>query len=228
MTMERDITFWAAAAAGLVSFFSPCVFPLLPLYLSVLAPERGGRGRLAVFLGALSFAAGFTLVFVLLGLTASAFGIFLLEQRAVLRKAGGLLMIGMGLFQAGILSPGFLLRERRPLLKDAGKSGGAFLLGMAFVFGWLPCTSPVLGAILIYAGTVESVYYGAFLLAAYSAGFSLPLLLAALATDNFFRRLRGKLSPWLEPAQKLAGLAVVVVGALLYTDKLAQIIIWFY
>ncbi|MDR2006269.1 MAG: cytochrome c biogenesis CcdA family protein [Acidaminococcales bacterium] len=226
--MPHDLTFWAAAAAGLFSFFSPCVFPLMPLYLAVVAPGGAGRGRLAGFAGALSFAAGFTLIFIFLGLTASALGAFLTEHRNALRKAGALLMIGMGFFQLGIISPGFLLRERRPFLETAGRNGGAFILGMAFVFGWIPCTSPVLGAILIYAGTQENVFYGAFLLAAYSAGFSLPLLLAALATGNFTRRLRWAASPWLEPAQKLAGLVIIAVGALLYINKLSQIIIWFY
>jgi cytochrome c-type biogenesis protein len=226
--MAYDITLGAAALAGLVSFFSPCVFPLLPLYLAVIAPDRERRGRAAVFVGALSFVAGFTLVFVFLGMTASALGVFLLEHRDVLRKGGALFMIGMGLFQLGAISPGFLLREKRPFLETAGRGGGAFLLGMAFVFGWVPCTSPVLGSILIYAGTRESVYYGAFLLAAYSAGFSLPLLSAALASDDFARRLRGRVSPWLEPAQKLSGLAIIAVGALLYADKLTRIIAWFY
>ncbi|MDR3348184.1 MAG: cytochrome c biogenesis protein CcdA [Acidaminococcales bacterium] len=226
--MPHDITFGAAAAAGLLSFFSPCVFPLMPLYLSAIAPGGAGRGRLAVFAGALSFVAGFTLIFILLGLSASALGAFLAEYRNALRKAGALFMIGMGLFQLGIVSPGFLLRERRPLLDAAGQNGGAFILGMAFVFGWMPCTGPVLGAILIYAGTQESVRYGAFLLAAYSAGFSLPLLLTALATDSFAHRLRRLASPWLGAGQKLAGLSLIAIGALLYTNKLSQIIVWFY
>jgi cytochrome c-type biogenesis protein len=163
-------------------------------------------------------------VFILLGTTASALGAFLFERQDFLREFGGVVMMLMGLFQLDIIAPRFLLREWRPALTAAGKSGGAFFLGAAFVFGWIPCTSPLLGAILAYAGTKDSAFYGAYLLAVYSAGFGLPLLLAALAAGGFARKLRGGSLAYLTVIRKVAGLIMLLVGLLLYLDKLSAII----
>ncbi len=223
--MTGELVFVTAFVAGLVSFFSPCVFPLLPLYIAIIAPKDRAADRLQTFKAALSFIAGFTLVFILLGVTASAIGSLLMEKQDVLRKIGGVFMVVMGFMQLGILPMGGLLKEWRPFLNKATYgTGGAFFLGMAFVFGWVPCTGPVLASILMYAGVESSLYQGAFLLLAYSAGFSLPLLLVALAAENISRAFKDRMLPYLELIQKVSGVILIVIGIMLYFDWLARVL----
>ncbi len=219
--MNSEIAFFTAFLAGLASFFSPCVFPLLPLYMSVIAPEAKGRGE--ALKAALAFVGGFTVVFILLGLTASALGGLLFQHQEALRKAGGIFMAAMGFLQLGLLPLGSLARDWRPFLDKAGR-GGSFMLGMAFVFGWIPCTGPVLSAILMYAGVEASLYQGAWLLTAYSIGFGLPLILVALATERLAVKFRDRLAPWLEILQKMSGAVLVVVGVMLYFNWLAKLL----
>ena len=160
----------------------------------------------------------------LLGLTASALGSLLMEYQTALRRAGAVLMVALGLFQTGIIAPAVLLRDERPFLSGAAVGGcSRFLLGMAFVLGWMPCSSPLLGGILLYAGLSDSMYYGGWLLTAYSAGFALPLLAAALTADKFILRLKSAPLPWLGVVQKLSGLALIITGLLLYFNKLPVI-----
>ncbi len=223
--IQSDIAFISAFLAGLVSFFSPCVFPLLPLYLSVIVPNKSSAGKLQVISSACFFILGFTLIFVLLGLTASSVGEFFMQYQDVLRKIGGLFMAVMGLVQLGVLKLNFLMRQWQPLLSShSGRKTSAFFLGMAFVFGWVPCTGPVLASILMYAGIKQSAAYGAYLLISYSIGFSLPLLIVALTTDKMANSLKGVLMPYLEALQKLSGLILITIGILLYFDFLTLII----
>ena len=225
--MTDDTVFLSAFIAGLASFFSPCVFPLLPLYFSVIVPDTDRpSGRWVVLTSAINFVLGFTLIFILLGLTASALGSLLMSYQTTIRKIGGVFMVLMGVFQMGIISSTFLMRDWRPFLgKTSYKEGsGAFLLGMAFVFGWMPCTGPVLASILMYAGMQQSVYYGAYLLSAYSVGFSIPLILIAVFTENFAQKFKNTMLPYLETIQKISGFVLIVIGVLLYLDYLTVII----
>ena len=225
--MADDTVFLSAFLAGLISFFSPCIFPLLPLYFSIIVPdEEKPPGRWLVLTSAISFILGFTLVFILLGMTASALGSLMMAHQTILRKIGGGFMVLMGVFQMGIISSNFLMRDWRPFLGNATykEGSGAFLLGMAFVFGWIPCTGPVLASILMYAGVKQSVYYGAGLLVAYSIGFSIPLLFIAVLTENFAKKFKNIILPHLEKIQKLAGFILIIVGLLLYLDYLTIII----
>ena len=221
--MTDDTAFIGAVLAGLVSFFSPCVFPLLPLYMSVIVPDREKSGKLEVMTSALFFVLGFTVVFILLGLTASAIGSMLMKYQDMLRKAGGIFMVIMGFFQMGLFSSKFLMQEWRPFLgKVTYRKGlGPFLLGTAFVFGWIPCTGPVLSSILMYAGMKQSVYYGAYLLTAYSIGFSVPLLCLAFFTDNVSQKFKGAVTPHLDRLHKVAGFVLVLIGFALYFDYLS-------
>lgn len=221
--MTDDTAFLGAALAGLVSFFSPCVFPLLPLYLSIIVPEKEKSGKLEVMAAALSFVAGFTLVFILMGLTASAIGAMLMKYQDILRKAGGIFMVLMGLFQTGVFSSVLLLQEWRPLLGKTENKGvlGSFFLGTAFVFGWIPCTGPVLSSILMYAGMKQSVYHGAYLLTAYSVGFSIPLICLALFTDSMGKRFKDTVMPYLDKLHKIAGVVLILIGIALYFDYLS-------
>ena len=224
--MTDETAFIGAAIAGLVSFFSPCVFPLLPLYLSVIVPDREKSGKFEVMTSALFFVLGFTVIFILLGLTASAIGAMLMKYQDTLRKAGGIFMVIMGLFQMGLFSSSFLMQEWRPFWgKVSYKRGlGPFLLGTAFVFGWIPCTGPVLSSILMYAGMKQSVYYGAYLLAAYSIGFSVPLFCLAFFTDSMGQRFKGAVMPYLDSLHKVAGFVLVLIGIALYFDYLSILI----
>lgn len=225
--MTEQTAFLSAFLAGLASFFSPCVFPLLPLYFSVIVPDQDKSvDRLRVVTSAINFILGFTLVFILLGLTASALGSLLMQHQNLLRKTGGIFMVVMGLFQMGLFSANFLLRDWRPFLGKASykKGSGAFLLGVAFVFGWMPCTGPVLASILMYASMQQSVYQGAYLLIFYSIGFSIPLLSLAFLTGGLAKKFKDNMMPYLEVIQKISGLVLVVIGILLYFDYLTMMV----
>jgi cytochrome c-type biogenesis protein len=191
-----------AFVAGVLSFLSPCVLPLVPSYIGFLTgmtlPEIGTRRR-AALLHALLFVLGFSLVFILLGATATALGRALGYYQVWLQRAGGVLIILFGLLCLGVLSARPLLSEHRMQLeqKPLGYLGSA-VVGMAFAAGWTPCIGPVLGGILGLAATSTDVTRGMLLLAVYSAGLALPFLLAAIAVESFlgwFQRFP-RVVPW--------------------------------
>ena len=229
--MSEPVTLglFVAFAAGLLSFLSPCVLPLVPSYIGFLTgmslPEMGGRRRVA--LGhALLFVLGFSLVFVLLGASASALGRALNYYQLWLQRIGGVLIIGFGLVCLGIIKVGFLGQERRVQVeqKPAGYLGSA-LVGMAFGAGWTPCIGPVLGAILGLAATAHDLSRGMLLLAAYSAGLAVPFLIAAVALDAFldwFQRFRQYL-PWV---MRVSGVLLVFVGVLMVTGEFSRLAGW--
>jgi cytochrome c-type biogenesis protein len=220
---------FVAFAAGLLSFLSPCVLPLVPSYIGFLTgmslPEMGGRRRVA--LGhALLFVLGFSLVFVLLGASATALGRALNYYQLWLQRIGGVLIIAFGLVCLGVIKVGFLSQERRVQVeqKPVGYLGSA-LVGMAFGAGWTPCIGPVLGAILGLAATAPDLSRGMLLLAAYSAGLAVPFLVAAVALDAFldwFQRFRRYL-PWV---MRVSGVLLVFVGALMVTGEFTRLAGW--
>jgi cytochrome c-type biogenesis protein len=220
---------FVAFAAGLLSFLSPCVLPLVPSYLGFLTgltlPEAQARRRVTV-VHALLFVAGFSLVFILLGATATALGRTLNYYQVWVQRVGGALIVVFGLACLGVLPGGFFTRERRLHLehKPVGYLGSA-LVGMAFAAGWTPCIGPVLGGILSLAATTVDVQRGVLLLAVYSAGLALPFLLAALAIEWFlqwFQRFR-PLLPWV---MRLSGGLLVLVGFLLLTGEFTRLAGW--
>jgi cytochrome c-type biogenesis protein len=220
---------FVAFAAGLLSFLSPCVLPLVPSYIGFLTgmslPEMGGRRRVA--LGhALLFVLGFSLVFVLLGASATALGRALNYYQLWLQRIGGLLIILFGLVCLGVIKVGFLSQERRVQVeqKPVGYLGSA-LVGMAFGAGWTPCIGPVLGAILGLAATSQDLGRGMLLLAAYSAGLAVPFLVAAAALDSFlgwFQRFRRYL-PWV---MRVTGVLLIFVGVLMVTGEFTRLAGW--
>jgi cytochrome c-type biogenesis protein len=218
-----------AFAAGVLSFLSPCVLPLVPSYIGFLTgmtlPEIGTRRR-AALLHALLFVLGFSLVFILLGATATALGRALGYYQVWLQRAGGVLIILFGLLCLGVLSARPLLSEHRMQLeqKPLGYLGSA-VVGMAFAAGWTPCIGPVLGGILGLAATSTDVTRGMLLLAVYSAGLALPFLLAAIAVESFlgwFQRFR-RLLPWV---MRLSGVLLILVGGLLVTGQFTRLAGW--
>jgi cytochrome c-type biogenesis protein len=221
--LNESVSVAIAMTAGLLSFLSPCVLPLVPSYLSFVTGmtlddlQDEGLDRRIVMIHAGLFVAGFTAVFMLLGASASFLGQFFRLYEVWIARIGGLLIIVLGLHLMGILRIGALLRERRMHLaeKPAGHIG-TFAVGAAFGAGWTPCIGPVLGAILTLAGTSETVWSGIGLLFAYSIGLAVPFLLAALALGRFltaFKRFRR----WIPVLEKGSGVLLVLLGILLLT-----------
>jgi cytochrome c-type biogenesis protein len=218
-----------AFTAGLLSFLSPCVLPLVPSYVGYLTgmtrPESGVQRR-ATLAHALLFILGFTLVFILLGATATALGRALGYYQVWLQRAGGVLVILFGLFCLGVFNWRWLTRERRLHFerKPVGYLGSA-LVGMAFAAGWTPCIGPVLGGILGLAASSSDVSRGMLLLAVYSAGLALPFLLAAFAVESFlewFQRFR----PFLPWVMRISGVMLVAVGLLLVSGEFTRLAGW--
>jgi cytochrome c-type biogenesis protein len=222
----------AAMAGGLISFLSPCVLPLVPPYLSFLAGTTfdrlnagDGAVRRRAVLAALLFVAGFSTVFVLLGATASALGQAIRQYLDVLSTIAGLAIIVMGLHFLGIFRIGFLYREARFNVDKPVGLWGAYVMGLAFAFGWTPCIGPVLAAILTVAGSEDSVSQGAILLAAYSAGLGIPFLLAAFAMKPFvaiLKRMRSRFSL----VEKTMGVLLVLTGIAFLTGWISTASFW--
>ncbi|HEX7119171.1 MAG TPA: cytochrome c biogenesis protein CcdA [Longimicrobiales bacterium] len=218
--MENSVSFAAAFAAGILSFLSPCVLPLVPSYLGFvtgmsLDDLTTGERRRAAVLHSLLFVSGFTLVFLLLGASATVIGQLMFRYQDWIARVGGVLIVVFGLHLLGVLRIGALMRERRVQLaaRPAGYFG-AVLTGVAFGAGWTPCVGPVLGTVLTYAGTQQTMASGVALLGAYALGLALPFLAAALATGAFLeasRRMR-RMIPVLERA---SGAILVLAGVLL-------------
>ena len=229
MTEPAALSFMVAFVAGLLSFLSPCVLPLVPSYVGFITgmtlPEVSGRRR-AALLHALLFVAGFSLVFVLLGASATALGRALNYYQIWLQRVGGMLIIIFGFLCLGVFKVGVLNQERRVHLehKPVGYLGSA-LAGVAFGAGWTPCIGPVLGAILGLAATTSDVSRGMQLLAVYSAGLALPFLIAAVAVESFLDWFQGvrRYLPWV---MRLSGLILIVVGVLLVTGEFTRLAGW--
>jgi len=230
-----DVTFGAAFLAGLISFVSPCVLPLVPPYLCYLAgvslDQLTGDAptdvkRRTVFISSLTFVLGFSTVFVALGAGASAIGQFVRSYMDILSVVGGLIIIVMGLHFLGVFRIGLLHRQARMEVRNH-KVGpaGSYLMGLAFGFGWTPCIGPVLSVILGVAGTRDTVGAGALLLAVYSLGLGIPFIAAGLFAGPFMRwmrRYRGHLGK----VEKAMGALLVVTGVLFVTGQITTIAYW--
>jgi cytochrome c-type biogenesis protein len=229
MTDTPDVNLVVAVLAGVLSFLSPCVLPLVPSYLGFItglgAEEMTSRRRLAM-LHATLFVLGFTLVFLLLGAAATALGQTLRYYQVWIARAGGVLIIFFGLYLLGVFKLGFLQLEKRIQLetKPVGYLG-TVLVGVAFGAGWTPCIGPILGAILGMAATEADFRAGMLLLGAYSAGLAVPFLLAAWAVESFFewfKRFRRYL-PWV---QRISGILLILVGVLMVTGDFTRLAAW--
>jgi cytochrome c-type biogenesis protein len=236
--MAIDVGYVGAVGAGAVSFLSPCVLPLVPPYLCYMAGVtvedfRGGgdavarpSARAALIAASLAFVLGFATVFVALGAGASTIGRFLRVWQEPLAIAAGVLIILMGLNFLGVLRIPVLFREARFHAKGRPASAAAaYVMGLAFAFGWTPCSGPVRGPILTLAGGRETVGEGAMLLAAYSVGLGIPFLVAALFSGAFMRFL-GSFRVHLGRVEKAMGAALVVAGLLFLTGGIQTASYW--
>lgn len=231
MTETISIGLAVAFAAGLLSFLSPCVLPLIPSYATYITgmsmDELAGgarlRARRAMLVHSLLFIAGFTLVFLILGASATFLGSLLRAYDEWLGRVGGALLIVFGLYLAGLLRLPGAEREWRIHLADKPVGYlGTVLVGMAFAAGWTPCIGPVLGGILTLAATRGSVGEGTLLLGAYSAGLAVPFLLATLLLERFARNLR-RFRPLLPWVSRASGALLIGVGLLLLTGSFATL-----
>lgn len=217
--MATEVTYAAAAGAGLLSFLSPCVLPLAPPYLAFIAgttiEEIAGAGesraRRDVALSGVLFVLGFSTVFTLLGATASAFGMVIRQYLDILALLAGVAIIAMGLHFLGAFRMAFLYREKRVSVEKPVGLWGAYVMGLAFAFGWTPCIGPILAAILAVAGSEDTVLKGAALLAVYSAGLGVPFIAAALAIEPCFKFIR-RFSRHFGAVEKTVGALLVLTG----------------
>ncbi|MCC6318792.1 MAG: sulfite exporter TauE/SafE family protein [Gemmatimonadaceae bacterium] len=225
------IGLFIAFTAGLLSFLSPCVLPLVPSYvtfitgLSIDDVQTASARRTALVHGLL-FTLGFSLIFIVLGAIASGFGQIMAANRGWISQVGGVVIIVFGLYLMGFLNIGWMAQDRRLHLKDKpmGYAGTVFV-GIAFGAGWTPCIGPILGGILMYASGQESLGRGVVLLTAYSLGLAVPFILSALAVDRFmafFRRVRRQIG-WLSRG---TGAVMVAIGLLMVTNRFTMLAAW--
>ena len=232
--MIQNVSLPAALLAGLVSFLSPCVLPLVPPYLVYLTgatiehvenDETVSGSRRAVMMSAALFVLGFSTVFVLLGASASLIGGLISAWSAELSIVAGIVIIVMGLHFLGLTRIAFLMREGRlPIPKPVGL-WGAYIMGLAFAFGWTPCIGPILAAILSIAAAEATVTKGAGLLAIYSAGLGIPFLIAAFMVEQFsslFARMKGHLAN----VERAMGVLMIVTGVGFLTGAVSGVSIW--
>jgi len=225
----QDISFTLAFLAGIFSFLSPCVLPLIPSYISFITgisfkdltvgTDRK-RIRHVTIANSVAFILGFSTVFIALGVSSSAAGRFLFAYMDTIRIIGGILVIFFGLFVAGVLKLDFLMAEKKLHLsgKPAGYIG-TFIVGMTFAAGWTPCIGPILGAILVYAGAKGSALYGFQLLSVYSLGMAIPFFLSALGINSFLA-YSPKIAKHMRIIMIISGLLLIIFGIMLLTDQI--------
>ncbi len=213
---------------GLISFASPCILPLIPSYVSyitgisfddLVGPDTRRKHMRSTVLHALVFVAGFTVIFVILGATASLVGQLLIQYLAAVRVAGGIMLILLGLFVSDVIPIPFLQRDAKVQLKDRPAGfAGTFLVGVVFAAGWTPCTGPFLAAVLMQAAQSETMATGMVFLIFYSLGIGIPFILSAVAISAFLSSF-SKLRKYFHIIKIASGVILVIMGVLLLTDK---------
>jgi len=235
MLVLSEVSLVVAFLAGLLSFISPCVLPLVPGYISFISgislediENKKQQNKNIIIISSLFFIMGFSLVFILLGATATLLGSFLLEKSFILKKVAGLIIIIFGIHMSGLYRIKFLDYEKRIYTntKPVNIIVGPFLMGLAFAFGWTPCIGPVLAAILVYAGTQDTVYQGILLLILYSAGLGIPFLLTALAINKFYL-FSNKIKKHFKSIELVGGVLLILIGGLILTDNFQRIVTYF-
>lgn len=224
-----------AAGAGLLSFVSPCVLPLLPAYLSYmtglsaeqLSGQRDAATRVRVLAHSFAFVLGLSVVFALLGASASLLGRVLLQYQEIITRLAGLMVIVFGLHLTGLVEIPLLYREARADLAASRGRGvlGAFLMGAAFAAGWTPCVGPFLASLLGLASQSQTVAEGTALLFVYGLGLGVPFVLAGLAVEAALRVSKA-IRPRLRMIERTSGVLLILMGLLLFTDRLTLLSAW--
>lgn len=220
-----EVSIWTAFFAGVISFLSPCVFPLVPAYLAQLTgttitDNQINADRSLILSRSIGFIIGFSSIFILLGASSSFIGQLFWDHRVLLERIGGIIIMLFGLQMAGIISLRMLLTEKRISYRPKKTSSfiGSVFLGFLFGTGWSPCIGLTLSAILIMASQAESMAKGMFLLLIYSTGLGIPFIIVALLWSKSLDKMR-KLNKWIPVIQKVSGYIMVVLGILLFTGQ---------
>lgn len=229
----EQVSYLAAFFAGVVSFVSPCVLPLVPSYITFItglsfdeltAADTSGKVRRRTIVHSLAFIVGFSLVFITLGATATATGRFLREHQDTVRIVGGVLIILLGVYLTGLIPVSFLSQERKFHLSGRPLGVlGSILVGITFAAGWTPCIGPILASILLYASTSETVGTGIVLLSFYSLGLGVPFFIASLGMNSFLaasKRLRSSL----RTIEIVSGVMLVLFGVALVSNQFARFV----
>ena len=232
MSQPQEISGMIAFSAGLLSFVSPCVLPLVPSYVTYITGVSfkeltdvgaGSRLRWATISHSLCFIIGFSLVFILMGASATYLGQLLVQHQYWIMKGGGVLIILLGIHFTGIIKLPFLQMEKRfEMRKKPLGYAGSFLVGLVFAAGWTPCIGPILSTILIYASTSKNVSTGILLLTYYSIGLGIPFFLSSLAVNSFLSAFN-KMKRYMRVINIVSGLFMIGIGILFLTDTFKEI-----
>ena len=232
----ENVSFLTAFAAGLISFLSPCVLPLVPGYISIISgfsldqlkdDQQKATLRRTLLINSMMFILGFSITFITLGASATWLGQVLASRMQLLYRIAGLVIIVFGVHLLGIIKINFLYRDKRfhNVEKPRGLLG-ALVLGLAFAFGWTPCIGPILAAILTIASTREAIGEGVALLAVYSMGLGIPFLLTSLGLNQFLK-FYGRFKRHFRAVEVASGALVIAVGVLILTNNLSRLAGWF-
>lgn len=215
-----------AFSAGLLSFLSPCVLPLVPAYVSYLTGSsieelKDDKAKLFTLYKSFGFVLGFSIIFILMGASITSLGKLLITHKELFRKIGGTLIVIFGLHTVGVFKINLFYREKRFLYFDKIKGPfSSIIMGMSFAAGWTPCIGPILSSILIYATSMNSVGKGVLLLVMYSLGLAVPFILTAMAIESFTRQFRS-FSKYLPIISTISGVLMIIMGIMVFMNKLA-------
>lgn len=223
-----NVSLILAFSAGVFSFLSPCVLPLVPAYISYLTGVSASdihnkKLKLTVFYKSLGFVVGFSIIFVIMGASVTSLGKLFIRNQDVFRKLSGILILVFGLHTADILKIKLFASERKFLtFKNTRGSFGSVLMGMAFAAGWTPCVGPILSSILVYASSMDTIGRGITLLMVYSLGLAVPFILTALAVESLSTKIK-KLGLYLKTVTVVSGILMVIMGILIFTNKIGTL-----
>lgn len=220
-----NVSLVLAFSAGLLSFLSPCVLPLVPAYISYITGSsidelENNNSKLFIIYRALGFVIGFSFIFILMGASVTSLGKIFIKNQVAFRRISGILIIIFGLHTTGIIKIKWLYYEKKMLsIKNYKGLLGSFLIGMAFAAGWTPCVGPILSSILLYAGSLETINRGIMLLIFYSLGLAVPFILTAAAISKIQKTMK-KLNKYLGIVSIISGLLMILMGILIFTNKM--------
>lgn len=220
----ENISLFLAFSSGILSFLSPCILPLVPIYLTYLTgssiEEINNKNKLTVIYKAVGFTLGFTLIFIIMGISVTSFGQLFDRNKDIFRKIGGIIIIVFGLHIMGVVKIKTFYYQKTMLQPQKFKSGlSSFFMGMAFAIGWTPCVGPMLASILIYAGNTKTLASGIKLLIAYSVGLGIPFIISGFLVD-FISGYIKRFSKYFNVVSIISGVILIFMGIMTFTNKM--------